>query len=91
MSGVETSSPIGPQSQLQKMAATTTDRGDRPVLWPYNCGSTTCDGQQFDARRTGPASSNIIDQPGSIAAAISAGAAGGHEHADIRHEAQYRR
>ncbi len=35
VSGVERISPMGPQSHDQKMAATTTEMGDSPVLWPY--------------------------------------------------------
>ena len=71
VSGVETSSPIGPQIQLQKIAATTTDSGDRPVLWPYSCGSTTCAGDQFHHREQAQ-HSNTSAQPGSTAAASNA-------------------
>ena len=34
VSGVETIKPMGPHNQLQKIAATTTDKGDRPVVCP---------------------------------------------------------
>ncbi len=70
VSGVDTSSPIGPQIQLQKIAATTTDSGDSPVLWPYSCGSTTCEETSSTAAKR-PSVSSISDQPGSTAAAIS--------------------
>ena len=42
VSGVETMSPTGPHSQLQNIAAMTTDSGDSPVVWPYSCGSMSC-------------------------------------------------
>ncbi len=34
VSGVDMIKPIGPHSHVQKMAATITDAGDRPVEWP---------------------------------------------------------
>src|SRR3982750_3005875 len=40
VSGVDSSSPIGPQSHVQKTAATSTASVDMPVLDPYSSGST---------------------------------------------------
>src|SRR3974390_3501858 len=42
VNGVDTIKPIGPHNQLQNIAATTTDKGDRPVVCPYSWGSTSC-------------------------------------------------
>jgi hypothetical protein len=53
------------------MAATTTDSGDRPVLWPYSCGSTTCEASSSTTANS-PSSSSTSVQPGSTAAASSA-------------------
>lgn len=39
VNGVDRMSPIGPQSHDQKIAATTTENSDSPVLWPYTKGS----------------------------------------------------
>ena len=41
VNGVDTIRPTGPHSQLQNIAATTTDSGDIPVVWPYSSGSTS--------------------------------------------------
>jgi hypothetical protein len=42
LSGVARTRPIGPQSQVQKVAETTTETRESPVLWPKAKGSTTC-------------------------------------------------
>ncbi len=68
MSGVETIKPIGPQSQLQNMAAMTTDSGDRPVVCPYSCGSTSCPAMSSTIRKRLKVAS-ARNQPGSTAAA----------------------
>ena len=41
VSGVDRSSPTGPQSQVQKIAATMMASGERPVREPYSQGSMT--------------------------------------------------
>src|SRR4051812_47641915 len=42
VSGVDSSKPKGPHSQVQNDAVTTTATGDRPALFPQTNGSTTC-------------------------------------------------
>ncbi len=69
--GVDTINPMGPQSELQKIAAMTTDSGDRPVVWPYNCGSMSWPAINSTMTKS-PRVPNASDQPGSTAAASTA-------------------
>ena len=72
VSGVDRISPTGPQSQPQKMADTITERGERPVLWPYTKGSTTWP-ISGSATRNSAAVQTTMDQPESTAAASAIG------------------
>src|SRR5450830_1810984 len=68
VSGVGTTRPTGPQIQLQKIAAMTTESGDSPVECPYNCGSISLATTISIEKKI----TNVINarlQPGSIAAA----------------------
>ncbi len=56
------------------MAATTTENGDRPVLWPYTIGSMTWPVMPSTITNRPPVQSTI-DQPGSTAAASASGSA----------------
>ena len=47
VSGVDRISPIGPHSQLQKIAATTTEIGESPVLWAVEEWLDHLPGDQF--------------------------------------------
>ena len=63
---------MGPHSQVQNVAETTTEKGDRPVLRPYNSGSITWP-MIASVARYRPAVQSTIDQPGLTAAASASG------------------
>src|ERR1700693_95677 len=71
VNGVETINPTGPHSQLQNIAATTTDSGDRPVVWPYSWGSTSWPAINSTMTNNPRVAIDNV-QPGSTAAASTA-------------------
>src|ERR1700736_6080774 len=71
VNGVDTIKPTGPHSQLQNIAAITTDSGDKPVVCPYNCGSTICAAISSTTTNK-PNVANAMLHPESTAAASNA-------------------
>src|SRR5277367_7055960 len=72
VNGVAKIKPIGPQSQVQNVAETITATGDRPALWPYTIGSTTCPARGSTIKKSAAVQRTIV-QPGPTAAASTSG------------------
>jgi hypothetical protein len=72
VSGVASSSPIGPHRKAQNAAETMMAMGDRPVLWPYSSGSTTWL-TSTSVTMNNPSTNTASDQPGEITTASSTG------------------
>src|SRR6186713_2214510 len=72
VNGVASTSPIGPHSAVQKVAETTTATGERPVVRPYNVGSTTCPIIGSMTKKSAAVQASI-HQPGSTATASASG------------------
>src|SRR6476659_9039197 len=70
--GVANTSPIGPQSQAQKVADSTTATGDRPVECPKKIGSITWPVRASRTKNKAKVQSTI-DQPGSTDRARTTG------------------
>src|SRR5580692_5266609 len=72
VSGVASTKPTGPHSQVQNDAATMIATGDRPELWPKITGSSTCPANS--SRTTNRITvSKSISQPDPTAAASMSG------------------
>src|SRR5580704_11295416 len=85
VSGVDRSSPMGPQSSVQKAAATTTAMPESPVLWPYSQGSIICPVASSTTRNSRP---EQHCPPGIDGECDDRGKGGGDIRADIGHETQ---
>src|SRR6185437_11893793 len=72
VSGVDRTRPMGPQSQVQKVAATSTATGDRPALAPKSQGSRAWLVTSSTTMKR-PKVSKKADQPGAIASESASG------------------
>ena len=72
--GMAISRPRGPHSQVQKMVEPITAMGVTPVPRPNTCGSTTWP-MVISPATNRPMTMSTVVQPGSMAAAMSAGKA----------------
>ena len=72
VSGVDSTSPTGPHSAVQNVAATISDMADRPVLAPYSQGSTRLLLMSSSTTMRASTQATIV-HPGSTAKASSSG------------------
>src|SRR5262245_2376418 len=72
VNGVASNNPIGPQTQIQNSAETSSAKDETPVRCPNTTGSTKY-AVSVSSTRNSPSVCSASDQPGKMANASSAG------------------